>query len=92
MKNLRISILQLKNGEINPYSDKQYEYKIQVFGDILENIDEAILNYCTNYLHFCKNNYNDRKNFYDNYYDFEILKDKGNTRLYRYEVTIPYLD
>ena len=92
MKSLRISVLQLKNGEMRPYSDKIYEYHIQVSGTLLDNIDEAILNYCTNYLCRCQSTYNNRENFYDNYYDFEIIRDGINTKLYKYTVTIPYLD
>lgn len=92
MKNLQINILQLKNGEMKPYSDRVYEYQIQVFGTLLGNINEAMLNYCTNCLHRCQSTYNERENFYDNYYDFEIIRDGKNTKLYRYKVTIPYLD
>lgn len=92
MMKYNIEIETVRAGQPRPYVDSVLEYKIIVSGDLPNDIDRIIEEFCTKSLTHCDKKYNDERFWYESYYTFDKLNKDDEMYKYKFVVTSPYLD
>ena len=92
MMKYNIEIETVRAGQPRPYADSVLEYKIIVSGDLPNDIDRIIEEFCTKSLTYCDKKYNDERFWYESYYTFDKLNGDDEMCKYKFIVTSPYLD
>lgn len=92
MMKYNIEIETVRAGQPRPYADSVLEYKIIVSGDLPNDIDRIIEEFCTKSLTHCNTKYNDERMWCDSYYSFDSTTLDNGHKKYRFIVTSPYLD
>lgn len=87
-----IEVEKIREGQPRPYADSFLEYKIIVSGNIPNNIDEIIEEFCTKSLTHCDKKYNDERMWCDPYYSFNSTILENGNKKYKFLITSPYLD
>jgi hypothetical protein len=87
MREMKLTIKSIREGQPRPYADSEYEYEIEV-----ENCSEHMVKqFCTKALRPCSQtraewNTNDANSYFRGYYEFSAIGDNK----YRYYVKSPY--
>ena len=87
-----IEVKKIRSGQPKPYADSVLEYQIIVSGDLPNDIDIIIEEFCTKSLTHCNTKYSDERMLCDSYYSFNVNLLDENNKKYDFIVTSPYLD